>query len=219
VGCGMFVWEWSWEWNLQPSKKKTITLLSPSTQKIELGTSSLMISIFNGVYRFIWFILTPKSSGLSHHISHEYCHRSAHPACRPARPRNWLSIRRDSWRVVPRTYKPPACDARSRSEESFQSVLSKNWVPKSSGWWFFTKIQLTSINQLSLVKCPVVIAYQNPVVNQVGVFTDYPYFWDTPKYVCPSWLKWWFQVSTVCHGTWIPCRVQTFKSSLDFFSL
>jgi hypothetical protein len=53
VGCGMFVWEWSWEWNLQPSKKKTITLLSPSTQKIELGTSSLMISIFNGAYRFI----------------------------------------------------------------------------------------------------------------------------------------------------------------------
>ena len=34
-------------------QEKTITLLSPSTQKIELGTSSLMISIFNGVYRFI----------------------------------------------------------------------------------------------------------------------------------------------------------------------
>lgn len=46
------------------------------------------------------------------------------------------------------------------------------------------------INQLSLVKCPVVIAYQNPVVNQVEGFTYYhPYFSDTPKYVCPSWLK------------------------------
>lgn len=44
----------------------------------KLGTSSLMISIFKWVYRFIWFILTPKSNGLSH-LSHEYCHWSAQP--------------------------------------------------------------------------------------------------------------------------------------------
>ena len=37
------------------------------------------------------------------------------------------------------------------------------------------------INQLSLVKCPVVIAYQNSVVNQVGGFTDYPIFGTHPN--------------------------------------
>ena len=35
--------------------------------------------------------------------------------CRPARPRNWLSIRLASWRVVPMTYRPPSSTTRSRS--------------------------------------------------------------------------------------------------------
>ena len=34
---------------------------------------------------------------------------------RPARPRSWLSIRRDSWRSVPMIFKPPASRASSSS--------------------------------------------------------------------------------------------------------
>lgn len=40
-------------------------------------------------------------------------------------------------------------------------------------------------NYISLVKCPVVIGYQNPVVNQVGGFTDYSIFFGHTQIFLP----------------------------------
>mmetsp|Transcript_69244 Transcript_69244/g.129272 ORF Transcript_69244/g.129272 Transcript_69244/m.129272 type:complete len:203 (+) Transcript_69244:692-1300(+) len=51
--------------------------------------------------------------------------------CLPARPLNWLSIRRDSWRHVPSTYSPPAFSTASLSsaKASLYNTLS---IPKAS---------------------------------------------------------------------------------------
>ena len=41
---------------------------------------------------------------------------------RPARPRSWLSIRRDSWRSVPRMNRPPASSTSSRAASTRRSI-------------------------------------------------------------------------------------------------
>jgi hypothetical protein len=47
---------------------------------------------------------------------------------RPARPRSWLSMRRDSWRSVPRMCKPPAASTSRRSASHWGLNLAKATV-------------------------------------------------------------------------------------------
>ena len=49
---------------------------------------------------------------------------------RPARPRNWLSIRRDSWRSVPKICKPPASLTALASSVSIGLPPSKMSTPR-----------------------------------------------------------------------------------------
>ena len=56
-------------------------------------------------------------------------------------------------------------------------------------------------------------------LNQVGGFTDYPYFSDTPKIFLPILVEVMIPSEYCLSRDLNPLPVQTVKSSLDFLSL
>ena len=139
VGCGMFVWEWSWEWSLQPSKKKTITLLFSKYSKnrtrhfffddfhLQLGLSVYLIYSYPKIQWFIMIYLITSPMNIAIEVpTQPVAQRDLATGCRYAGTHG-------GW-CPGRTTHRPAMPGGGQGEEAFQSVLSKNWVPKSSGW-------------------------------------------------------------------------------------